>query len=113
MKIYLYLCAAILLTAAGWSVRGWRDDSASAEALAKVQTVADRQRKLDEASQARLAKQITDLETAYDKQARSIPALPILNPKFEVLAACISAPAFSDEFVRMWNSDPGDAADAE
>ena len=113
MKIYLYLCAAILLMAAGWTVRGWRDEAANADALVKIQATAERQRKSDETAQAKLAKQLTDLETAYEKQARTIPALPVLNPKFEVLAACVSAPAFSDEFVRMWNGQAGDGTGTE
>jgi hypothetical protein len=113
MKIYLSLGAAILLIAAGWTVRGWRDEADTTDILSHVQAAADRQREQDELKQALLSKQLTEFEGAYENQVKIIPELPILNRKIEHLSSCVSAPAFSPEFVRLWNSDPGDATGAE
>jgi hypothetical protein len=103
MKIYLYAGAAAMLVAAGWCVRGWRDDALAARYLATAQVDADRRRQVDEAREGALAKRLNETEEAYAAQEKRIFGKTLVRPSVQ---GCSGKPLFSAEFVGLWNRDP-------
>lgn len=103
MKAYLLTAAALTLVAAGWCVRGWRDDALAARQTATVQVAADKQRQVDEAQEGALVKRLDETEEAYAAQEKHISGEALVRSSVQ---GCSDKPLFSTEFVGLWNRDP-------
>lgn len=103
MKVYLLTAAALMLVAAGWCVRGWRDDALAARHLGASQAAADRQRQADEAREGALAKRLDETEEAYAVQEKRISGKTLVRSSVQ---GCSDKPLFNAEFVGLWNRDP-------
>jgi hypothetical protein len=110
MKIYLHLIAALMLLAAGWCVRGWRDDARMARVLGSAQVAAERQRRVDEAQASSLAQRLDATEAAYEAQEKRISGETLVQSSIQ---ACSNKSIFSAEFVGLWNRDPSEISGAQ